>query len=189
MLLKERGRVEDAEKLMQGQLKVLNLGDCQLCDEVLIVAAFLKFDETVDEVWLSGNYIGPFGAKAIADALKYNKKVWLLNLFHNQIEQEGAEALIDALNHNICILELDVNYNSITPESEATIEYLIQTRNKTLIPAAARRASLYLIAARRATPIADAGHFAIFPKEIVRMIAMAVWATRKDPKWIEAVKE
>ena len=68
-----------------------------------------------------------------------------------------------------------------------TIEYLTQTRNKVLVPAAARRASLYLITARRAMPVADAGDFAIFPKEIVRMIAMAVWATRKDPAWIEAV--
>ena len=69
----------------------------------------------------------------------------------------------------------------------APIEYLTKTRNRVLIPAAARRASLYLIAARRATPIADSGILAIFPKEIVKMIAMAVWATRKDPKWIEAV--
>jgi hypothetical protein len=48
--------------------------------------------------------------------------------------------------------------------------------------------ALYLIAARRVTPIADAGILSIFPKEIVKMIAMAVYATRKDPAWIKAVE-
>jgi hypothetical protein len=84
--------------------------------------------------------------------------------------------------------KLHVGLNNIAPESVATIQYLTQTRNRVLIPAAARRASLYLIAARRATPIADAGNLAIFPKEIIRMIAMAVYATRKDPAWIKAVE-
>jgi hypothetical protein len=101
---------------------------------------------------------------------------------------EGADSLIDALCHNVCITKLYVNGNNVAPESEATIKYLTETRNAVLIPAAALRASLYLIAARRATPIADAGDFEIFPKEIVKMIAMAVYATRKDPAWIKAVE-
>jgi hypothetical protein len=105
----------------------------------------------------------------------------------NQIEDDGADSLIDALNHNVCLTELYVKRNNIAPESTATIDYLVETRNAVLIPAAVRRASLYLIAARRATPVADSGSLAIFPKEIVKMIAMAVWMTRKDPKWIEAV--
>ena len=75
----------------------------------------------------------------------------------------------------------------VAPELHATIRYLAETRNKTLIPAAARQASLFLVAARR--KIADAGSLAIFPKEIVKMIAMEVWATRKDPIWIDALSE
>jgi hypothetical protein len=138
-------------------------------------------------VELYGCNIGPRGANAIADALKCNKKVWHLGLTYNQIGDQGADSLIDALSQNVCMTGLYVLGNNIARESVATIKYLTQTRNKTLIPAAARRASMYLIAARRTTPIADAGILAIFPKEIVRMIAMAVYATRKDLAWIKAV--
>lgn len=70
-------------------------------------------------------------------------------------------------------------------ESEATIEYLTQRRNGVLIPEAVRRTSLCLIAFRRR--VANTGDLALLPKEIVRMIAMKVWATRQDAKWIEAV--
>ena len=59
--------------------------------------------------------------------------------------------------------------------------------NQILIPAAVRRASLYLVAARRS--VANAGAIGIFPKEIVKMIAIKVWETRKDPIWIEALLE
>jgi hypothetical protein len=187
MLMTERGKEEDAEKLMRGELEVLDLGWCAIGDDGAVkVAAFLKGNGTVEMVGLSFNNIGPHGAKAIADALKCNKRLRILNLTYNQFGDQGADVLINALSHNVCLFGLYVN-NNVPAESMATIEYLTQTRNRVLIPAAVRRASLYLIAARRATPIADAGDFAIFPKEIVRLIAMAVWATRKDPEWIEAV--
>jgi hypothetical protein len=188
MLLTKHGKVKDAEKLMQGELEVLNLWNCGICDDGAVkVAAFIKFDDTLETVWLDCNSIGPRGAKAIAEAVKCNKKVWYLILTFNPIGDDGADALIDALSHNVCLTELYVTDNNISPKSMATIEYLTQTRNRVLIPAAVRRASLYLIAARRSTPVADAGILAIFPKEIVRMIAMAVYATRKDPAWIKAV--
>ena len=66
--------------------------------------------------------------------------------------------LLDVLNYNVCITQLYLNTSNITPESEATIEYLVETRNAILFPAAVRRASLYLIAACRAMPIANAGN-------------------------------
>ena len=77
--------------------------------------------------------------------------------------------------------------NNITAEQRETFQYLTHTRNKDLIPAAVRRASLYLIAARRI--IDDAGALSCFPKEIVKMIAMQLWATRKEPIWIQALSE
>jgi hypothetical protein len=188
ILLTERGKVDQAEKLMRDELEMLYLRNGRLSDdEAVIVAAFIKVNDTVEEVYLYGCNIGPRGAKAFADALKHNKKVWRLDLNYNRIRNQGADAIIDALNHNVCITELSVGRNEIAHESMATIEYLTETRNKVLIPDAVRRASFYLIAARRATPIADAGDLAVFPKEIVKMIAMEVWATRKDTKWIEAV--
>jgi hypothetical protein len=62
-----------------------------------------------------------------------------------------------------------------------------QTRNEILIPAAVRRASLLLVGTRRSLPLSDAGMFSMMPKEIVRMVAMKVWASRRDPIWIQSL--
>ena len=108
-------------------------------------------------------------------------------MWRNHIGNEGAEALIDAHNHNVCMTQMNLFDNNITLEFESSIRYIHFTRNEILISAAVRRASLYLITARRT--IADAGNLSIFPREIIKMIAMQVWATRKDPIWIGAIAE
>ena len=187
-LLREHGEAEQASALMQGELTKLNLGFRAIGDDgAEIVADFLKHDETVKEVYLWSCNIGPRGVKAIAESLKRNQTVEEMNLDYNQIRDEGAEALIDALSYNVCMKWLPVGTNNIAPKLEVAIKYLTETRNKILIPAAACRASLSLIAARRI--IAGAGNLAVFPKEIVRMIAMEVYATRKDRIRINALTE
>jgi hypothetical protein len=188
VLMRGRGKVEDADKLMFGELRMLDLISCQLGDfEARVLAAFIKVDETVQRVYLNWNAIGPLGVEAIADAFKHNKTVWFLDLYSNPIGQESEDVFIDALSRNACLTVFGLWGNNISPKSITKIEFLTKTRNAVLIPAAVRRASLYLIAARRT--ISDAGILAIFPKEIVKMISMAVWATRKDPEWIEAVSD
>ena len=187
-LLREHGKGAEVAALMQGKLATLNLSYCKIGDDgAEIVANFLKDDETVKKVWLYGCKIGLQGAKAIAECLKHNQTVELMNPQNILIGDEGLEALIDALNFNVCMEGMYLFNDSEAPELKATIKYLTQTRNEILIPTVVRRASLYLIAARR--NIADAGNLAIFPKEIVKMIAMQVWATRKEPIWINAHTE
>ena len=187
-LLCENGKDWQAECLMQGELVELDFRSCQIGDNgAEIVADFLKHDKTVTKVWMYDCDIRPQGVKAIAESLKHNRTAELLNLFTNPIGDEGADALIDALSYNVLMKLLIVSRWSIAPKLCATIEYLTKTRNKILIPSAVRHASLFLIAARR--NIADAGNLAIFPKEIVKMIAMEVWATRKEPIWIDVLTE
>ena len=187
-LLREHGKDEEAAALMRGELANLNLNYCEIGDVgAEIVADFLKHDVTVKTVWFYHCNIGPRGAKAIAESFKYNQTVELLDLADNPIGDEGVEALIDTLNYNVCLETLMVFINDVAPKVWASIQHLTETRNKLLIPAAVCRASLYLIATRR--NIADAGILAIFPKEIVKMIAMEVWATRKEPIWINALTE
>ena len=189
-LLREQGQDEEAAALLRGELTKLDLGGCFIGDDgAEIVAGFLKHDETVYSLYLWDCSIGPRGAKAIAESLKPNVTLKGLGLDYNQIRDEGAEALIDALSYNVCMkwLSVDSNNNNIALKLEVAIEYLTETRNENLIPAAVRRASLSLIAARR--NIIDAGNLAIFPKEIVRMIAMELYATRKEPIWIDALTE
>ena len=189
MLLREKGLDEQAQLTMRGELTRLELAHSQIGDDgAELIAHFLKEDEVVVYVYLTGCNIGPRGVMALADALKYNNTVEILDLEYNSIGDKGGEALIDALNHNVCIEVIYLyNSNNISPESEAAIESLTQMRNQVLIPSAVRRASLCLISAR--SSILNAGHLAMFPKEIVKVIAMLVWATRKDHIWINALSD
>ena len=185
-LLRQYRKEDQAELLTHGELAELDLNRCHIGDDgAEIVADFLKHDETVRLVRLWSCNIGPRGAKAIAESLKHNQTVEEMFLNGNQIGDEGAEAIIEALNSNVCMKWLDTG--RVAPKFEVTLQHLIRTRNEILIPTAVCRASLSLIAARR--NIADAGILAIFPKEIVRMIAMEVWATRNEPIWLNALTE
>ena len=188
LLLEQNGQKEQALALMRSELNFLDLYSFQIGDVgAQIISNFIEVDETVKILYLRYCKIGLCGAKSFAAALTQNKTVEFLWLDGNYLGSLGANVFIDALRHNVSLRGLKVLLNSIPPESIATIEYLTETRNAILIPAAVRLVSLYLISARRA--IADAGNLAIFPKEIVKMIAMEVWATRKDPKWLEALSE
>ena len=187
-LLRKHGKDAQAAALMLSELGLLDLHSCSIGDDgAEIVADFLAHDVAVVRVWLDGCHIGPRGAKIIAESLKHNQTVEYLVLTRNVIGNLGAEALMEALNDNAGIRWVNVFGLSVTPELQAAIEYLTVTRNKNLVPAAVRRASLCLIAARY--NISTAGTLAIFPKEIVKMIALEVWATRKDPIWINSLTE
>ena len=174
---------------MRGMLTELHLAACWIGDDgAKVVAEFLKHDATVVEVYLGDNNIRWRGIKAIAEALKVNQSVEDLSLSDNLIEEDGADALIDAFRNNVCVKNFYFYGNKkVALKSMAALDYMTQTRNGVRIPATVRRVCLYLIAAR--LNIADAGHLAVFPKEIVKMIALEVWATRKHSDWIEAVSK
>ena len=56
------------------------------------------------------------------------------------------------------------------------------------IPRVAQRAALYLIGIRRQTAFGEGmGLLGWCPKEIVKMIAIEVWALRRDAAWIKAL--
>lgn len=117
--------------------------------------------------------------------MEHNRTVDVVNIAMNPIGTDGAAALANLLRHNVCLTGLvswDDSYHA--PESEASIKSDTTRRNARVIPFVVRRASLFLIAARlRPT---DMGTLGIFPKEIVKMIAIEVWATRTEPDWISA---
>ena len=190
-LLREHGKDQQAVDLAACQLTKLCLDDCQIGDDgAEIVADFIKHDETVKTVWLYSCNIRSRGVSAIAESLKHNTSVDDIEIGHHLLGNEGAEALIDALNNNVCIRNLSWSVNHIAPEASGligSIVYLAETRNAVLIPEAVRRAALFLIASR--SRFVDVSDFAIFPKEIVKLIAMEVWASRKDPIWVQAVTD
>lgn len=169
--------------MLRGALTELNLQRCEIGDQgAVIVATFLKHDECVRRLQFRRCAITPLGCKAIAEALKRNRTVWLLTLKVNPIGIEEKDALLNAFNYNVTVTDFNVLGCGLSVESRAMFKYLTEIRNETLIPDAVRSASLSLIVFRRI--IVGAGDLFVFPKEIVKMIAMHVWATRKDPTWI-----
>ena len=183
----EVGAEEQADAVLRGQLTRLELNYFDVSDsEAEVVAEFLKHDENVKRMCLDFRRIGAQGVKVIAEALRHNKSVERLRLRGTQRGSDGGKALIDAFNHNVSIKKIYLEKrNDISAESQAMLYYLTGVRNRLLIPAAVSRAALFLIASRRT--IANSGDLAIFPKEIVKMIAIAVWETRRDSRWIQAV--
>ena len=169
----------------------------------------LKNNNTLRKLLLFECGISVDGAEAIADLLQYNLGLTHLNLSHNELGEDGILALANSLKHNTSLKKLDVDniclLNGEDPFIDAlehnvsllklsrfptrerdTIDALL-LRNKEEIPAAVRRAALFIIGVCQSTNFDGMGDFAIFPKDVVSLIAQAVWATRKDPIWIEAL--
>ena len=152
---------------------------------------YLIYNKTVTNVDLAVNRISTRGARALAFVLRTHKALQSLDLSDNEISDAGAVSLIAALNHNVSVTRLNISGNvpgiKVTPRSMATIKYLTQVRNAKIIPAAVRSAALFLVGIRSSRKTEGMGVLAFFPKEIVLMIAVEVWATRLDPKWIDVL--
>ena len=87
-------------------------------------------------------------------------------------------------NVNISVIRMD-------PENASeTVRYLTRTRNRVLIPAAVRRASLCVVTARLSTNAGPSYFFFFCPKDVLRLIAnIQVLATWNDSLWIQTVEE
>ena len=190
MLLRKHKKGTQASALIRGELSSLNLNALWLiADDAEVVANFLASNKTVTKVRLDYNHIETDGAKALAEALKCNNSVRWLALYSNEIGNEGAEALITVFATNVSLGFVKLGGNAIADEKKEMIQYLSATRNEILIPNAVRSAALFLIVIRRASDLEGMGYFAVIDKNIVRMIAMEVWATRRDPIWIDALPD
>ena len=161
-------------------LRTLNLRYCGISDDgAIALASLLEHGSHLETLFLNVNGIGEAGLKALANALKHNQHLrHLIVLTDPELEVENA--FFEALQTNVSLIMLDGIESS---EIEALL-----LRNQEHIPAAVRRAALLLIGIRRSTDIEGMGNFAVFPKDIVRLIAQTVWATRRDPVWIQALK-
>ena len=190
VLLKEHGKFEQEEAVIRGELAELNLSLCTIGKrEAGIIEHFLKTNETVVKASFNGCRMGWEEIRIISGALKVNTSVKILDMEENLIDKWGGRYLIEALTRNVCIVARNVRNESIIMPGRvvATIDYLTKTRNQTLIPCAVRRAALFLIHIRRGSDQSEMGPFALLPIEIVRIIAVKMWASRKDVQWIRAL--
>ena len=174
-------------------LKCLVLHDCSLGDrEAVIVADVLRHNTGLKELDLSSNSIGVSGQVALAKALRVNRslqKLWFGSYDKEELDEDVKDAFVDMLCLNVCITDLGRDPDEIGYEIESnpSLEPLLR-RNRERIPAAVRRAALLLIGVCRfSTNYEGMGDFAIVPKDVVKLIAMEVWATRTDPIWMWAL--
>ena len=187
-----QGMQELGEAAVRGKIVELDLSGCPIgARGAEIIANFLHSNDTVVYVLLWRCQIGSPGVEAIAEALKENRTMEFLAIGVSDIGtgEKSAEIIVDALKHNASLtgLTIDIDGSHVDAELLARIEYLTETRNEILIPAAVRRASLLLVGTRRSLPLSGAGMFSMMPKEIVKMVAMKVWASRRDPIWIQTL--
>ena len=111
-------------------------------------------------------------------------EVAILNLEEErEIEGEFFDAIAGG---NVCIIQTGLDTQRLGYNDPNYLEGLLR-RNKERIPAAARRAALLLIGVCRSNDFEGMGAFAVCPKDVIKLIAMEVWATRTDPIWIQAL--
>ena len=174
-------------------LEFLCLHDCTLGDrEAVVFADVLRHNTGLKELDLIENEIGVSGLVELARALRVNRslqKLWFGPHSGKELEKNAEDAFVDMLGMNICItgLRLDPDLQGEEVVGNLSFKPLLR-RNRDLLPAAVRRAALLLIGVcRPSTNYEGMGVFAIVPKDVVKLIAKEVWATRSDPIWIQAL--
>lgn len=172
--------------LVTSTLKELYFATNQLgVDAAVLLAEALKSNRSLRLLNLDGNFIEDEGAARFAEALKINASLKALYLAGNRIWEQGAVHLADALEMNASLTQLYVSTSN--KELTRTFDELVN-RNKRLV-SMVRFAALFLIGIRNGATHAGMGAFGRLPKEVVKMIAMRVWATCGQPEWIRAWKQ
>jgi len=110
------GRFEDVlNQIRNGQLVVVQLESLNLGDsEAAQLAAVLKNDTVVQEVWLNDNVIGVAGAGSLATMLLTNSNLQVLGARGNKFGDDGTKALAQALPRNKVLQVLFLGDNGLT---------------------------------------------------------------------------
>ena len=173
-------------------------GEWFACREAEIVADYLLYNDTVTEVWLNEHSIRSDGVQLLCYVLSGNQRIVAVGLHQNPLVRraavggdapvgsDAAKALLAMFETNVAIQHLTLYRCQLAEEDVQAIQLLVK-RNRRAIPAAVRRTCLYLIAVRRTLNCDGMGIFGKCPKEIVRLISMHVWETRRDPVWLQAI--
>ena len=178
----DEGTVHVAAGLLENRtLRELNLIGCGIREKgAAAISSILETNSTMTHLNVYCNNLGTAGIKSFAEALKKNRGLKYLNVGVNDyISLLVKKAFIETSLYNVTLVDLK-------PFICKTVTVGFLARNKELIPAAVRRAALLIIGIRR--NVEGMGAFRVCPKDIVRMIAMEVWATRTDPIWIRAIQ-
>jgi hypothetical protein len=98
-------------------------------DGAVALGRALESNNTLQRLYLGNNNIGPEGAVALGRALESNNTLQELYLRNNNIGPEGAVALGRALESNNTLQELSLNWNNIGPEGAIALGRALEFNN------------------------------------------------------------
>jgi len=117
----KEGDVHRAEVLLgQGEM-VVNLGFLGLGPHVKTLAKAINPGLEVMELDISGNNLGPEGAKALAASIPKNLKVLKLNLSKNRLTLEGVKAIAASIPRCVEVLSLGFSGMKMGPVGGSTL--------------------------------------------------------------------
>eukprot|EP00667_Euglena_gracilis_P005738 EG_transcript_5775 len=119
--------VQALKAIAEGLAHRLDLSNCELSEGQLSKLCDALIDnEDVHYLRLSGNNIGPEGARCLAAMLKRNAAIETLDLNVNQVGDDGALALSQALRENHTLAELFLYGNGISVVGDNHLLYGVQ---------------------------------------------------------------
>lgn len=189
-----------ADMILQGNVTEVHAANYYITTEgVQSIADALKKNTSVTYLNLASNLMGGNGLLVLSEMLKTNTTLNTLNLSGNRMSllDGTVECLLDALSVNTSLTTLHLHdtyiHSSIISTALMTNITLINVtgvqsnllksllkRNR-IIRSKVRSIVLFIIKIR------GEGAFQRFPKEMMRMIAQKVWATRGDCIWLRII--
>ncbi|OWF46606.1 leucine-rich repeat-containing protein 74A-like [Mizuhopecten yessoensis] len=100
--------------LRQVETSAMNLSHSYLSHwDIRIMSYFLVNNATIIELDVSGNHIGPQGARCLAQAIQENVFITDLNMSGTNIEAKGVHSLVSALLINRTVTKLNLSGNRL----------------------------------------------------------------------------
>jgi Ran GTPase-activating protein (RanGAP) involved in mRNA processing and transport len=100
------------------KLRILNLTDTQMGSKgATAMASLLRYNSSVQELYIGTNQIGAKGIRAISPELRKNTTLKVLNVSSNAIKSQGAALLADALMNatGSGLRTIDISCNKVGP--------------------------------------------------------------------------
>ena len=198
-------------------LTVLDIEDCRFGDEgIALIANALRYNTTLRNLYISFNRFGLEGSKAIAEMLRCNSSLSTLRAIYcvngncaleiirslvdnvnlSRLDLSGCEGesnltwqnVLNVLCGQMILTDLRLDYTPL--EEHYDIRRLLN-RNKQ-VQAQVRRLIRYLIGIRQGygqQGRQGMGALGLLPKEIVMMIAKALWKTRREWTWVDVLEK
>ena len=129
-MIEEKG----IKKLLEGiefifTLKKINLSDNNFNGYIEEFSEYLCYNETIEELDLSGNFLNEDGIFLVSQSLITNKKIKIMKLSDNRIGNYGMKYISESLKINKVIEEIDLSSNRIDEEGAEYLSEMLESND------------------------------------------------------------